>query len=50
MQLNYTFCETQWRHSVKTRLYNTPSSYFILWNAVTSLVENKKPLSYTLLY
>ena len=19
------FCETQWRHSVKTRLYNTPS-------------------------
>ena len=35
------FCETQWRHSVKTRLYNTPSPYFILWNAVTALGENK---------
>ena len=22
---SYVFCETQWRHSVKTRLYNTPS-------------------------
>ena len=30
-----------WRHSVKTRLYKTPSPYFILWNAVTSLGENK---------
>ena len=38
------FCETQWRHSVKTRLYNTPPPYFILWNAVTSLGENKTPL------
>ena len=36
-----SFCETQWRHSVKTRLYNTPPLYFILWNAVTSLGENK---------
>ena len=35
------FCEAQWRHSVKTRLYNTPPPYFILWNAVTSLGENK---------
>ena len=35
------FCETQWRHSVKTRLYKTPPPYFILWNAVTSLGENK---------
>ena len=37
------FCETQWRHPVKTRLYNTqsPEAYFILWNAVTSLGENK---------
>ena len=34
-------CETQWRHSVKRRLYNTPPPYFILWNAVTSLGENK---------
>ena len=56
--------ETQWRHSVKKRLYNTPSPilnsvkrsdvtrwkedyitppppYLILWNAVTSLGENK---------
>ena len=35
------FRETQWRQSVKTRLYNTPPPYFILWNAVTSLGENK---------
>ena len=35
------FCETQWCLSVKTRLYNTPPPYFILWNAVTSLGENK---------
>ena len=38
---NVKFCETQWRHSVKTRLYKTPTPYFILWNAVTSLGENK---------
>ena len=23
--ISWLFCETQWRHSVKTRLYNTPS-------------------------
>ena len=35
-------CETQWRHSVKTRLYETPSPILnILWNSVTSLSENK---------
>ena len=62
--LSAQFCEMQWRHSVKTRLDNTPSPilhsvkrsdvtrwkqdyitppppYFILWNAVTSLGENK---------
>ena len=31
------FCDKQWRHSVKIRLYNTPPPYFILWNAVTSV-------------
>ena len=36
-----SFCETRWRQSVKTRLYNTPPPYFILWNAVTSVGENK---------
>ena len=25
-----SFCETQWRHSVKTRLYKTPPPYFIV--------------------
>ena len=35
------FYETQWRHSVKTRLYNTPPPYFILWNDVTSLGEKE---------
>ena len=62
--LKLKFCETQGRHSVKIRLYNTPYPilpsvkrsdvtrwkqgyitppipYFILWNAGTSLCENK---------
>ena len=26
----HTFCETQWRHSVKTRLYKNPPPYFIV--------------------
>ena len=25
-----SFCETQWRHSVKTRLYKNPPTYFIV--------------------
>ena len=38
----HVFCETQWRLSVKTRLYNTPPPpYFILWFSATSLGENK---------
>ena len=36
-----SFCETQWRHSVKTRLYNTLPTHFFLWNAVTSLGEKQ---------
>ena len=47
------FCETQWRHLMKTRSYNTPPPYFILWNAVTSLGESKViwgPIPHTSLY
>ena len=33
-----SFCETQWRHSVKTRLYKTPPPYFIV---VASSVKTK---------
>ena len=40
-EITHVFCETQCRNSMKTRLYNTPPPYFILWNAVTSLGENK---------
>ena len=32
------FCETQWRHSVKTRLYNTPSP---ILHCISQLGENK---------
>ena len=35
------FCETQWRHSMKQGYITPPPPYFILWNAVTSLGENK---------
>ena len=27
---NDVFCETQWRHSVKTRLYKNPPPYFFV--------------------
>ena len=33
------FCETQWRHSVKTRLYKTPPIYFIV---LASSVKTKE--------
>ena len=33
-----SFCETQWRHSVKIRLYNTPSS---ILHCISQLGENK---------
>ena len=32
----YNLCETQWRHSVKTRLYNTP-----ILHCISQLGENK---------
>ena len=34
-----SFCETQWRHSVKTKLYKNPPSYFIV---LASSVETKE--------
>ena len=33
------FCETQWRHSVKTRLYKNPPPYFIV---LASSVKTKE--------
>ena len=33
------FCETQWRQSVKTRLYKTTPAYFIV---LASLVKRKE--------
>ena len=34
-----SFCETQWRHSVKTRLYKNPPEYFIV---LASSVKTKE--------
>ena len=34
-----SFCETQWRNSVKTRLYKTPPPYFIV---LASLVKTNE--------
>ena len=34
-----SFCETQWRHSVKTRLYKTPPPYYIV---LASSVKTKE--------
>ena len=44
------FCETQWRHSVKTRLYNTPfpqtSFCETQWRHSVKTRLYKNPLSY----
>ena len=46
-------CETQWRHSVKTKLYNTPSPilHFVKRSDVTQLEQNyMRTLPHTSLY
>ena len=37
----HIFCGTQWRHSVKTRLYKTPPPYFIVLASSVKIKEVK---------